>query len=247
MMRSGPLAPGHPGGQLTRESRPGYGSDAAPRTVKPGPRQRLAALAALALLLATFVFALDLVIGNIAWGLALLAALILSFSAAWYGLLGAGPARYFGFGSAALVLAGILTALLVYGDSFGQGLLVALLLALAVAAARAAIRFKVPLPGAVAPGKAVLFYNPKSGGGKAERFDIAREAKERGIEPVELGRDDDLEGLVRDAVARGADGLAMAGGDGSQAIVAAVAAEEGLPYAWHSRRHQESFRPGPGR
>ena len=30
---------------------------------------------------------------------------------------------------------------------------------------------------------------------------------------------------------RGADGLAMAGGDGSQAIVAKVAAEKGLPYA----------------
>ena len=36
---------------------------------------------------------------------------------------------------------------------------------------------------------------------------------------------------MRGAVERGADGLAMAGGDGSQAIVAAVAAERGLPYA----------------
>ena len=42
---------------------------------------------------------------------------------------------------------------------------------------------------------------------------------------------DDLETLVRGAVERGADGLAMAGGDGSQAIVAAIAAERGLPYA----------------
>jgi diacylglycerol kinase family enzyme len=41
----------------------------------------------------------------------------------------------------------------------------------------------------------------------------------------------DLEQLVRDAVAGGADGLAMAGGDGSQAVVATVASEEGLPYA----------------
>ena len=36
---------------------------------------------------------------------------------------------------------------------------------------------------------------------------------------------------MRDAVAEGADALAMAGGDGSQAIVAAIAAERGLPYA----------------
>src|SRR6185437_14411724 len=37
--------------------------------------------------------------------------------------------------------------------------------------------------------------------------------------------------LVRSAVARGADALAMAGGDGSQAVVAMVAAELDLPYA----------------
>ena len=36
---------------------------------------------------------------------------------------------------------------------------------------------------------------------------------------------------MREAVADGADGLAMAGGDGSQAIVAAIAAELDLPYA----------------
>jgi diacylglycerol kinase family enzyme len=36
---------------------------------------------------------------------------------------------------------------------------------------------------------------------------------------------------VRDAVAGGAGGLAMAGGDGSQAVVAAIAAELSLPYA----------------
>ena len=77
----------------------------------------------------------------------------------------------------------------------------------------------------------MLFFNPKSGGGKAERFSLADEARARGIEPIELGPPWDLEQLVRDAVADGADGLAMAGGDGSQAIVAAIAAELDLPYA----------------
>ena len=77
----------------------------------------------------------------------------------------------------------------------------------------------------------MLFFNPRSGGGKAERFALAKEARARGIEPIELKAGDDLEALVRGAVARGANGLAMAGGDGSQAIVAAVAAEFGLPYA----------------
>jgi diacylglycerol kinase family enzyme len=77
----------------------------------------------------------------------------------------------------------------------------------------------------------VLFYNPKSGGGKAETFHLADEARARDIEPIELKLGTDLEQLVRDAVADGADALAMAGGDGSQAVVAMVAAEQGLPYA----------------
>jgi diacylglycerol kinase family enzyme len=77
----------------------------------------------------------------------------------------------------------------------------------------------------------VLFFNPRSGGGKAERFALAKEARERGIEPIELKAGDDLEVLVRRAVESGADGLAMAGGDGSQAVVAAIASEHGLPYA----------------
>ena len=41
---------------------------------------------------------------------------------------------------------------------------------------------------------------------------------------------DDLAGLARDAVARGADVLGMAGGDGSQALVAGIASEHGLPF-----------------
>ena len=40
----------------------------------------------------------------------------------------------------------------------------------------------------------------------------------------------DLEQLARDAVARGADCLGMAGGDGSQALVAAVAIDHDLPF-----------------
>jgi len=77
----------------------------------------------------------------------------------------------------------------------------------------------------------VLFYNRRSGNGKAARFALAAEAKARGIEPVELTPGEDMAVLVREAVARGADALAMAGGDGSQAIVAAVASEHLLPYA----------------
>ena len=60
---------------------------------------------------------------------------------------------------------------------------------------------------------------------------LADEARARGIEPIELKPGDDLEQLVRDAVAGGADGLAAAGGDGTQALVASIAAEHDLPFA----------------
>jgi diacylglycerol kinase family enzyme len=60
---------------------------------------------------------------------------------------------------------------------------------------------------------------------------LVGEAGKRGLETLQLEPGDDLEQLVRAAVGRGADGLAMAGGDGSQALVASIAAEHDLPYA----------------
>ena len=75
----------------------------------------------------------------------------------------------------------------------------------------------------------VLIMNLKSGGGKAEKFHLEDECRARGIEPVVLQRGDDLLQLARDAIDRGADVVGMAGGDGSQALVASVAAERGVP------------------
>ena len=72
--------------------------------------------------------------------------------------------------------------------------------------------------------------NPKSGGGKVERFDLVEECRARGIEPVVLSLGDDLVQLAEDAVARGADVIGMAGGDGSQALVASVASKHGIPH-----------------
>ena len=122
-------------------------------------------------------------------------------------------------------------ALLVVGGAPFVDLLVVAGLLVSLAAARATLAVHVDLPDAPAPRQPVLFFNPRSGGGKAERFSLADEARARGIEPIELKPGEDLEALVRGAVDRGADALAMAGGDGSQAIVAAIAAERGLPYA----------------
>lgn len=78
-------------------------------------------------------------------------------------------------------------------------------------------------------GRPILIMNPRSGGGKADAA-FAAAAHERGIETVTLTPGDDLEQLARDAVARGCDVIGMAGGDGSQALVAGIASEHDLPF-----------------
>ena len=80
------------------------------------------------------------------------------------------------------------------------------------------------------PAQPVLLVNPRSGGGKAARFDLVAQCRARGVEAIMFEAGDDLTMLATAAVRDGADALGMAGGDGSQAAVAAVAAEHGLPY-----------------
>jgi diacylglycerol kinase family enzyme len=77
-----------------------------------------------------------------------------------------------------------------------------------------------------------VIMNPKSGGGKVERFDLKRKAEDLGAEVFLIGGPEpvDVAKVARDAVARGADLLSVAGGDGTQALVAGVAAEHGIPF-----------------
>ncbi len=87
----------------------------------------------------------------------------------------------------------------------------------------------------------VLLCNPWSGGGKVESFGLVGLAKELGVETVMLERGLDLEELALDAVARGADCLGMAGGDGSQALVASIAIEHDLPFVCVSAGTRNHF------
>ncbi len=193
-------------------------------------RRRLAAIGALTLGAAGFALALVNAVLAFPRGLLLIACLVVAVAAAWHGALRTGAIRVAGIGLGIAVLA--LALLLLTRERLLAELLSIGAIVAAVALMRAAFHVHARLPGRAAPKRPVLFYNPKSGGGKAERFKLAEEARARGIEPIELGAPDwDLERLARDAVAAGADGLAMAGGDGSQAIVAAIAAEHDLPYA----------------
>lgn len=193
-------------------------------------RRRLWAAAALLLTFAAAALAIVLAIGRFPRGLSVLACVALAAASAWSALRHRGAGRVLWASAACLLLAGAVALVILEGKPLLDALVVAGLVG-AVAAARNAFRTRVRLPRATPPRHPVLFYNPLSGGGKAERFHLADEARRRGIEPIELRRGDDLEALVRAAVRRGADGLAMAGGDGSQAIVAAIAAEHALPYA----------------
>jgi diacylglycerol kinase family enzyme len=132
---------------------------------------------------------------------------------------------------AAALLVGTAVGVIVSGENAVTLTIVVVAFLLAVAGARVAFRAERSLPPAPAPRHPVLFVNPRSGDGRAEKVGLLAAARERGIETVELGEGDELETLVREAVSRGADGLAMAGGDGSQALVASIAAEHDLPYA----------------
>jgi diacylglycerol kinase family enzyme len=192
--------------------------------------RRVWSAVALVLVLAAIVLAVDTAIAHFPSGLAVLACLVLGGCCAWLGICRRGAARIAGLVAAALFVAGAIAIVILEARVLEDALVVAAVLA-ALAATREAFKGHAHLPHAEVPSRPVLFYNPLSGGGKAERFHLADEARRRGIEPIELKRGDDLEQLVRAAVKDGADGLAMAGGDGSQAIVAMIAAELGLPYA----------------
>jgi diacylglycerol kinase family enzyme len=86
-------------------------------------------------------------------------------------------------------------------------------------------------PGRAVPpaGDAVLLINPRSGDGKAERVGLVGECRARGIEPVLLDRGQDVVALAEATVADGAEVIGMAGGDGSLALVADVAARHAVP------------------
>ncbi|MYS16679.1 diacylglycerol kinase family protein, partial [Streptomyces sp. SID4982] len=82
------------------------------------------------------------------------------------------------------------------------------------------------------PKRPVLIMNPSSGDGKVGRFDLVERAERLGARVIVLDPSDpaDVGKLAREAVDDGADLLGVAGGDGTQALVAAVAAEHGLPF-----------------
>ncbi|MFF1511727.1 diacylglycerol/lipid kinase family protein [Streptomyces sp. NPDC058326] len=163
----------------------------------------------------------------------------------WYFLAHRGPLRVLG----ALLAVG--APLLVLSLYIVWGLWLTALLALglwsaALVCARAALRRLRDLDGngrgrrtdlahgerRPRPRRPVLIMNPKSGGGKVARFGLVERAEKLGARVVLIDPsvETDVAALAREAVADGADLLGVAGGDGTQALVAAVAAEHDLPF-----------------
>ena len=87
----------------------------------------------------------------------------------------------------------------------------------------------------------MLICNPWSGGGKVAKFDLKAKAEALGVEVIMLDKGLDLEQLARDAIAGGADCIGMAGGDGSQALVASIAIEADIPFVCISAGTRNHF------
>ncbi len=172
-------------------------------------------------------------VGRLVLAVFLVLAIVL---AAWYALTRKAARRLVGIGLV-VVLAVAEIAVLLSGERHGILLLaLASLIGVAVAATRVAMPDAVrpsptPVGAPVGPAaRGVLIMNLRSGGGKAERFHLEEEARLRGIEPVVLRPGDDLRQLAVDVIDEGADVIGMAGGDGSQALVASVAAEHDVAH-----------------
>ncbi|WP_030678624.1 diacylglycerol/lipid kinase family protein [Streptomyces cellulosae] len=165
-----------------------------------------------------------------------LAGLALTGAGIWWALAHRGVARLLG---TLLALAAPVCVLALYAVS---GLWVAAVTALALwaaglACARSALR-RLRKPHGMhtrsvrPPRRPVLIMNPRSGGGKVAQHSLVERAEALGARVVllDLEADPDPVALARRAVAEGADLLGVAGGDGTQALVAQVAAEHGVPF-----------------
>ncbi len=179
-----------------------------------------------------------------------LAGLVVAVAGAWWLVTESGSRRLIGVAAltvgVAVLLLSLLRALADGDGDFRRLVLMLVLLALAISTARAALvrdlhELDRARSGLVRPQHPVLICNPKSGGGKVEKFGLIALAAELGVEVVLLEPGTDLAQLARDAVARGADCLGMAGGDGSQALVASIAIESGLPFVCISAGTRNHF------
>src|SRR6202167_3962810 len=197
------------------------------RANRPSADRRVAAAVSLLALVAAAGLLLIGVVVHLAAVLLALACLLICVIAGWYVVSRRGFARAVAAVVMVAALGGLATGLAFANLNLLALVLVIVVSAMSVVSARYALRARpagsagsaadrARLSAAARPRRPVLVMNLKSGGGKAERFRLAEECERRGIEPVVLRAGDDLQRL--------------AGGDGSQALVATVASRRGIPH-----------------
>ncbi|MEU9174523.1 diacylglycerol kinase family protein [Streptomyces sp. NPDC048420] len=174
---------------------------------------------------------------SVLWALAGVAGLALAAVGVWWTLAHTGVLRALG---AVLSVTAPVAVLALYAASgmLGPALLSLALWLLAVTAARTALSPGAgPTPSeqsehavSEAPHSPWILMNPRSGGGKVGRFHLVEKAQAAGCRVVLLEGGRDVADLARQAVTEGADLLAVAGGDGTQALVAEIAAHHDLPF-----------------
>lgn len=196
-------------------------------------KARLALLAGAAAMVVLLLFAGLRGFALVGVGLAGLAA---TAAGVWWVLAHGGLVRAFAL---LLVVAAPVTVLLVYAFA---GLLWVVLVsmalwAVAVSVGRDALVQEAAPAGfaerrAEPPRRPFLIMNPRSGGGKVGRFRLRERAEELGAEVVVLdpAHPQDVAELARRGIGAGADLIGVAGGDGTQALVAEVAAEHDVPF-----------------
>jgi diacylglycerol kinase family enzyme len=164
--------------------------------------------------------------------------LFIAFYAAWYSLTRTGSRRLVASIIGAASLIGIAVSPILAGEEAGSLVLLrVVLLLLAVGfgsyslgrAGSSSTVAATPDVRVRAANRGVLVMNPRSGGGKVAHHHLVEECVRRGIQPLLLGPGKDLVALVKGAIDSGADVIGMAGGDGSMAAVAGIAAERGIP------------------
>jgi diacylglycerol kinase family enzyme len=193
-------------------------------------RLTLAAVTAAALVLLVVAGARSLALVAVGAG-----GLVLSAAGLWWAISQRGVRRL--LAAALLILAPIAVLVLYILANLTWVVLLSLgLLAVAIGTGRAALG-RDPGPGPMPeyevprPKRPFLIMNPRSGGGKVAKFGLEGKARALSAEVALLEGPGtvDVAGLARKAVADGADLLGVAGGDGTQALVASVAAEHDIP------------------
>jgi diacylglycerol kinase family enzyme len=204
----------------------------------PSSQQRAAALASVGLALAFLVLTAGLLVVDLRRSLIALPLTLIAIAAAWLAITRVGVRKQIAIVACIIALIGVLLASSIgaAGAAVMSGARVACLLAAGLLGRQALGRDRRSMRDARVPGRAVppaargsLIVNPRSGDGKAERVGLMGAARQRGIEVVPLAEGRELRDLVIEALDRGADVIGMAGGDGSQALVASVAAERDVP------------------